>query len=58
MAPLPEMVATSRNIDEKYKTSDYTKDHKVDNISHYMRCKKNGDMSQTLTDSELYNLPE
>ena len=45
-------------IDEKYKISDYTKDHKVDNISHYMRCKKNGDMSQTLTDSELYNLPE
>ena len=47
-----------KNVQSNYKTNDYIKTHKVDTINHYMRCKKNGDMSQTLTDSELYNLPE
>ena len=46
------------HLDKDYWTDEYIVTHPIDTKSHYMRCKLEGRMNQTLSGDELYNLPE
>ena len=46
------------HLDKDYWTDEYIVTHPIDTKSHYMRCKLEERMDQTLSGDELYNLPE